>query len=259
MSYDVGETNKLEVLPDMEGAPMAVPTGAREVCVGMRVFGEDTCLDPEVPRLSAEIGKCVTCDTCQMKLEMQATTDELTELGNRHALKVEFEKMLKGDAPVMVVFTDLRNFKPVNKRESYSEGDKMIAAAANRLNEIVRDADGIAKGRPGGDEAVILMQLFYWGEDVHGVLTERPATPDEVPQIMESIALRIISGFDDFEVFQTYNYKHKLEGAERLGIRVGTTAVYPDRLRSNGLTVELDELMEKADPRNNPFHWNDLD
>ncbi len=229
---------------------------AAELCVGMRLFNLDECSDPEVVSLSTRIGKCVTCTSCQMQLEEQAFNDELTGLGNRHALKSGLAAMMRQDMPILFIFTDLRNFKPVNENLSYIDGDRLLIAAAHTLNDLFPDEEGVVKGRAGGDEMVVLKQLCRDVDDGVGNVVTVPISPKEAPAIETQIAHEILRGFDELEEFNDYNDQFGYTSSESLGVRVGTITVYPADLRARGRTVELKKLMLRADPKTHNFAWN---
>ena len=54
-----------------------------------------------------------------------------------------------------VIMMDLDGFKQVNDRHGHLEGDKVLSAVANLLNDRVRQSNVVA--RYGGDEFAIMM------------------------------------------------------------------------------------------------------
>lgn len=87
------------------------------------------------------------------------TIDELTMLSNRNGFETLAERALKvckrSDCPATLVFFNLKNFKKVNDKFGYSEGDRALIAFATMLVEVFRESDVI--GRVGGDEFVVLL------------------------------------------------------------------------------------------------------
>jgi diguanylate cyclase (GGDEF)-like protein len=93
------------------------------------------------------------------QLRYQAYHDPLTNLGNR-SLFVErvderLAKPVNGKVPV-VLFLDLDDFKVVNDTLGHAAGDRLLAAAADRIRSCVR-ADDVA-ARLGGDEFAVLIE-----------------------------------------------------------------------------------------------------
>ena len=92
----------------------------------------------------------------QAELAFRAMHDPLTGLANRtmfgerltHALRVS-------DRGVAVVWIDLDRFKEINDIFGHLVGDEMLVAVADRLREIVRESDDVA--RMGGDEFGIVL------------------------------------------------------------------------------------------------------
>jgi diguanylate cyclase (GGDEF)-like protein len=87
-----------------------------------------------------------------------ANTDALTGLANRHAFEAELRirKSRPARAHVVnaVLYIDLDGFKQVNDRYGHLAGDQVLVVVGERLSEIVRGADVVA--RIGGDEFCVL-------------------------------------------------------------------------------------------------------
>ena len=88
-----------------------------------------------------------------------ATLDELTGLSNRrgflllakHSLKLSIREKF----PLVLVFMDLNQFKPINDKFGHAEGDAALVTFANLMSASFRDSDIYA--RLGGDEFVALL------------------------------------------------------------------------------------------------------
>lgn len=95
-------------------------------------------------------------------LRHQANHDALTQLPNRSLLhdrlQQVFRRAERTREHAVVLFLDLDGFKPVNDYYGHETGDHILQAAARRFDEVLRDADTVA--RVGGDEFVVLLEGF---------------------------------------------------------------------------------------------------
>ena len=92
-------------------------------------------------------------------LREQARTDGLTGLLNHRAcherLGEEIARTRALERPLSVVVLDLDHFKAVNDAYGHAEGDKVLAAAAQKLRSSVRGDDVVA--RLGGEEFALIL------------------------------------------------------------------------------------------------------
>ncbi|WP_326540890.1 GGDEF domain-containing protein [Pseudorhodoferax sp.] len=92
------------------------------------------------------------------RLTALATTDPLTQLANRRALKDGLTRMLalgaRQGSAVLVAFVDLDGFKAINDTHGHDVGDLFLIAMADRLRTVLRTEDMAA--RWGGDEFVVI-------------------------------------------------------------------------------------------------------
>lgn len=61
---------------------------------------------------------------------------------------------------VMIIALDMNGLKFFNDTYGHAGGDKALTAFANRLRMVIKDVDFIFRHNKGGDEFVILLQIF---------------------------------------------------------------------------------------------------
>ncbi|HEY8524312.1 MAG TPA: diguanylate cyclase [Acidimicrobiales bacterium] len=112
-------------------------------------------------------------DRSRSTLQFAATHDPLTGLANRQAFLDRLDAVAaSGEDQAAVLYLDLDHFKPVNEHLGHPVGDRVLAAVAGRLLDVLRPGDLVA--RLGGDEFAILC--------------ERLSTPAAV----ETVAARVL-------------------------------------------------------------------
>jgi len=96
-----------------------------------------------------------------------ATHDFLTGLPNRvllqDRLKVGLNQAQRNNTNLAIMMLDLDRFKVVNDTLGHSIGDKLLRAVGERLSDLVRKSDTVA--RVGGDEFLVLLSKIAKVED----------------------------------------------------------------------------------------------
>ncbi len=150
------------------------------------------------------------------KLIHIATHDALTGLPNRLLFNDRLQFALayaqRRRENVAVMLLDLDRFKDVNDTLGHSVGDVLLQAVSDRLSEILRKSDTVA--RMGGDEFLMLLPNIQTREDT------------------DNVAAKILEVFDT--PFRIDN--HEIKVSTSIGI-----AVYPE----NG--EDIDALVKNAD------------
>ena len=134
---------------DQTVALSAVKTGAQDYLVKGR-------LDREL--LMRSMHYSIERKQYQQQIEHQANYDALTGLPNRNLLHDRLKQAVyaqRSARAVAVVFLDLDHFKFVNDSLGHSIGDKLLKGIGERLRQVLRDGDTVA--RIGGDEFVLIL------------------------------------------------------------------------------------------------------
>lgn len=118
------------------------------------------CLNPVLlQRLALKVSICLSNVTAHEKLQGLACLDPLTGLYNRRvmeqALQREFNRAVRYELPLSVVFIDLNDFKVVNDTYGHAAGDLLLQHLATHLKELSRTSDFVA--RFAGDEFVLIL------------------------------------------------------------------------------------------------------
>ncbi len=95
----------------------------------------------------------------QAQIYELAHHDPLTGLANRFTLNLRLEQLLalnrRNQSAMAVLFIDLDHFKKINDSHGHQIGDQLLIIVAQRLKEVLREADTIA--RQGGDEFIVVL------------------------------------------------------------------------------------------------------
>lgn len=115
------------------------------------------------------------------KLTRMATIDVLTELYNRREIErrinAALDRAAETGGQVALVMMDIDHFKSVNDTYGHEAGDKILEGVAAVLNSLVREYEGEAAGRWGGEEFFFLLP----NEDSNSAI----ARAEEIRQTIE--------------------------------------------------------------------------
>ncbi len=138
----------------------------------------------------------------EAKITHLARYDELTALPNRVHFRNEIESLLAAsqhaDQLSALLFVDLDQFKQVNDTLGHPCGDQLLCAVANRLREMLRPEDFVA--RFGGDEFVVFQHNIKAAEDAASLarriverLSERYRIDNHLVEIGASVGIALTS------------------------------------------------------------------
>ncbi|AMA60386.1 putative bifunctional diguanylate cyclase/phosphodiesterase [Bradyrhizobium sp. CCGE-LA001] len=140
--------------------------------------------------------------SAEAKISHLARYDELTALPNRVSFRDEIERLLASahhaERLSALLFIDLDQFKQVNDTLGHPCGDQLLCAVANRLREMLRPEDFVA--RFGGDEFVVFQQNLSSPEDAASLarriverLSERYRIDNHLVEIGASVGIALTS------------------------------------------------------------------
>lgn len=169
-------TRRPQFLTNVDSDPdflRAAPDVDHEICVPLikddRVLGLLNVESPAPPGLSQgdldlliafANQAAVAIENARLYAEIQrlAVIDDLTGLYNRRGLfergRLEFERVVRMNRPLSVMFVDIDHFKQFNDKYSYSVGDHVLRRLADCLRSNIRVID--LAGRYGGEEFVVI-------------------------------------------------------------------------------------------------------
>ncbi|TYO63294.1 EAL domain-containing protein [Bradyrhizobium hipponense] len=138
----------------------------------------------------------------EARISHLARYDDLTALPNRVSFRDEIERLLAvarhSERLSALLFVDLDQFKQVNDTLGHPCGDQLLCAVANRLREMLRPEDFVA--RFGGDEFVVFQQNISSPEDAASLarriverLSERYRIDNHLVEIGASIGIALTS------------------------------------------------------------------
>ncbi len=153
-----------------------IKSSSESVLGTFALYGADTRLPDEfaaevMQRAARLAAIAIERHRAAERIRHLALYDQLTGLANRSLLSDRLQSALaharRHDAKLSLLFIDLDGFKPINDRFGHDAGDAVLAAVANRLKGVLREADTAA--RIGGDEFVVLAEDVRSAEDAERI------------------------------------------------------------------------------------------
>lgn len=123
------------------------------------------------------------------ELIMQTNQDRLTHLFNRKFVEESFQKIsslaTRNNSRLFVLMIDCDNFKQINDSYGHSQGDRVLIAIANLLDQQFRKSDIAA--RWGGDEFIVIGQL----NTNNGIASIIERVHQDVEQLSNSLGVKL--------------------------------------------------------------------
>lgn len=162
-----------------------------------------------------------------LRLARQASTDALTDVGNRRAfdlaLEEHWQQMQRNGRPFSLLLLDIDFFKPFNDHYGHQVGDQCLCEVARCISASLRQGQGDVY-RYGGEEFVVLLQITDVGE--LNALAER---------LREQVANLAI------------DHQHRPDGLNRLTISIGASTTQAAGVQqADDLFAQCDRLLYQA-------------
>jgi diguanylate cyclase (GGDEF)-like protein/PAS domain S-box-containing protein len=190
-----------------------------------RAHAELEAANLEIATANQELQKLLReQERLQSELAYRALHDPLTGLGNRTMFQERLDQaFLVSERGVAVLWIDLDHFKEVNDIFGHEVGDEMLIAVADRLREVVRETDDIA--RMGGDEYAVVL-------------------PNVVESEAHVVAERVLAALTDRDAFRLQvgvsvgvGWQRNVSGDGRVLIRRADQAMYRAKASGGGMST----------------------
>lgn len=171
----------------------------------------------------------------EVKLERAATHDVLTGLPNRNLFYDRLEQAISRNRQaglhVAILFCDLDKFKQVNDTMGHHVGDEILRQAANRMKEVIRKTDTVA--RIGGNEFVFIIEGL---------------NDTDIWIAVDTCCSKIISSVNKSYIISSGQVAH-------IGISIGVS-IYPIHGKNaDELIIRADQFMYQAKSSDNGPKW----
>lgn len=180
----------------------------------------------------------------EQELRYLANFDTLTNLPNRAMLSERLSRAIvrarRQDHRIAVLFLDLDRFKDINDSLGHTAGDRILRAAAMRLQDTVGDQQTVA--RLGGDEFTVVLENLDQPEDADKTAREI-IMAFEAPLVLDDRQEVVISPSIGISLYPD----HGQVPTELL--KQADTAMYQAKAAGRRTFVRYDDSMEIANRR----------
>lgn len=190
-----------------------------------RAHAELEAANTEIAAANSELQNLLTeQERLQSELAYRALHDPLTGLANRNMFQERLDHaFLISERGAAVLWIDLDHFKEVNDIFGHEVGDEMLIAVADRLREVVRDTDDIA--RMGGDEFAVVL-------------------PNVIESEAQVVADRVLAALTDRDAFRLQmgasvgiGWQRNVGGDGRALIRKADQAMYRAKAAGGSMAI----------------------
>ena len=138
--------------------------------------------DLEPVMLTRAVRYAIERKATELQVLHLAHHDALTGVTNRALLLDRLASCLAGAQGVTLLFVDVDDLKLINDSFGHDAGDRLLVAAARRMQDVLRPTDTV--GRLGGDEFAIVCPA----------LTERRLALELAARVMQEVAQPLVLG-----------------------------------------------------------------
>lgn len=247
--------------PNFPRRDIALATGLQSACAFPIVIGSeivaifeffaskelqiDARLLETMEQVGVQLGRVVEREQSRRALLHDAHHDSLTGLPNRLQLTKRLKSLSDGKrppGPVVIMVLDLDGLKTINDLYGHYEGDRLIVAAARRLESSLAttareigatSTDAAMIARVGGDEFVLLLEGWRWARGARRLARTIHATLGEPTGDVAGPARQGLSASIGYAIRQASDSDN-----EQM-LRDADIAMYEAKAKGRGSTVRF--------------------
>ncbi len=140
------------------------------------------------------------------KLELLATTDQLTQVPNRYRLNLDIQRTLisarRFEEDLCMILFDIDHFKEINDHYGHQVGDKVLITVSQTMQTMIREVDIL--GRWGGEEFLLICPKT----DLLGAckLANKIRTQIQYLKLEEGTSVTLSAGVAQFDLKEDFEH-----------------------------------------------------